>query len=190
VSLPATIQAHSLPVLLKPPSLWPSPVRAFPLRPDFLEKVATAVASAVRPWHPEVPEDPGDRSGTRLMATDEYDAWLLGWPPGTRVTPHDHGDSAGSFCVVGGELWEVRWGGGRRRTRRVGPGQTVTIARGVVHDVLAYGPGALSVHVYSPPLTSMSFFDDSGQQRVDILPVEPGDGATPPGRAWHPAGGR
>jgi hypothetical protein len=35
------------------------------------------------------------RRWQRLVATPEYDAWLIQWGPDTNVEPHDHGGSAG-----------------------------------------------------------------------------------------------
>jgi predicted metal-dependent enzyme (double-stranded beta helix superfamily) len=103
--------------------------------------------------------DAGERSGRRIFWTPDYDVWLLRWPPGTRVTPHDHGDSAGAFAVVDGELIELRWHGSVPECRLVAAREAVAVERGVVHDVVATNRVAYSVHVYSPPLEAMSFYD-------------------------------
>jgi hypothetical protein len=126
----------------------------------------------------------------RLLATAEFDAWLLRWPPNTRVTPHDHGDSAGAFAVVSGELVELRWFATGPRARTVSPGGPIIIERGVVHDVIA-GPGpSLSVHVYSPPLTAMSFYDAAGTEALRYQPVDDGPPTLARTRALHPTGSR
>jgi uncharacterized RmlC-like cupin family protein len=117
----------------------------------------------------------------RLVATDEYDAWLLRWSPGSRVTPHDHGASMGAFSVISGELTELRWDNGLCRERLVIPGELVMVPQGVVHDVVALGPTpALSIHAYSPPLTTMGFYDGDGR-RVGEEAVA--DDAAPPARS-------
>jgi hypothetical protein len=104
-------------------------------------------------------DDPGERNGIRLLRTPDYDVWLLRWPPGSRVTPHDHGDSAGAFTVLDGELTELRWQGAIPECRLVRPGEAVSVERGMVHDVVATNGVAYSLHAYSPPLQAMSFYD-------------------------------
>jgi quercetin dioxygenase-like cupin family protein len=128
--------------------------------------IAAAIAATLRStpdrWGPQPEPHPTERTGVRVIAIDECDVWLLRWPSGTRVAPHDHGESVGAFSVVRGELLEVRWHAGAPVTRRVHDGETVDIDRGVVHDVVGATDGALSVHVYSPPLASMGFYDEEG----------------------------
>ncbi len=73
--------------------------------------------------------------------------------------------------VSSGTLKETRWHDGRREERLLTRGQGAAVERGVVHDVGAQEE-ALSVHVYSPPLASMAFFDDRAEkvlleERVD-----------------------
>ena len=127
-----------------------------------------AVAAIAKVWAGSVMElellgdDPLRRSGTRMVATKDYDVWLLRWPQGTRVNPHDHGGSAGAFVVISGELVELRWEDSIPVSRTVGRGDTVTVEPGVVHDVVATRGLSYSVHVYSPPLREMSFYDEFG----------------------------
>jgi quercetin dioxygenase-like cupin family protein len=154
-----------------------------------LVDIASGLARTADVWRDRLNADPGQRTGFRLIATPEYDVWLLHWPPGTSVAPHDHGQSAGAFAVAAGELYEIRWSGGMRRRRRVVRGESVTVPRGVVHDVLAGDGPALSVHVYSPPLTSMSYYDDGdGRSLVDRQVVE-SDAVLIEPRAVHPSAG-
>src|SRR5581483_9416527 len=112
------------------------------------------------------------RSGIRLEADSEHDVWLLRWPPGSHVSPHDHGGSAGAFAVISGSLVEVRWDGGIPHSRVIGAGEVVTIEAGVVHDVLTAGATAFSIHTYSPPLVEMSFYDETGSGELRRLPGE------------------
>ena len=74
---------------------------------------------------------------------------------------HDHGGSAGAFWVQSGELeeWSTSVGGGRlgRRLLRHGTGRDFGAT--YVHSVTNPGVApALSIHAYSPPLTSMTFY--------------------------------
>jgi quercetin dioxygenase-like cupin family protein len=123
-----------------------------------------------------------------MVGAPDYDVWLLRWPSGTAVSPHDHGDSLGAFTVVTGELTEVRWERARRRARRVRVGDVVGIERGVVHDVVATGTASsLSVHVYSPPLEAMGFYDDGGLRLIDRQSVDGTAGPLAPARSLHPS---
>ena len=38
---------------------------------------------------------------------EEFEAWLIAWPPGGRVQFHDHGGSGGSVLVLDGALHEL-----------------------------------------------------------------------------------
>jgi quercetin dioxygenase-like cupin family protein len=130
------------------------------LRPLELADIVRVLAGGAAVWCRDLPSHPTRRTSFRLLATEECDVWLLRWPPGTGVTPHDHGGSSGAFTVVSGELTEVRWDAALPYERFVSPGQVVSIEAGVVHDVLARGTSpALSIHAYSPPLSSMGFYD-------------------------------
>lgn len=146
--------------------------------PDVAD-VAAAIAATLtvtsQRW-PSLPaEHATDRTGVRVLCTAEHDVWLLRWPKGSNVQPHDHGPSVGGFALVAGVLEEVRWRDGVRLSRTVRPGQPVTVERGVVHDVVGVSHGALSVHVYSPPLREMTFYDASGTIAVGRETVESGE---------------
>ena len=137
-----------------------------------LKDIAACMARRTITFADRVPVDPVQRTGMRLIGTDRYDVWLLRWPPGAGVSPHDHGDSAGAFSVVDGELTEVRWLGGATEARSITPGKVITIERGIVHDVIGGTISSLSVHVYSPPLTSMSYYGGTGEEAVGRLEVD------------------
>jgi Cysteine dioxygenase type I len=142
-------------------------------------EIAAAIARTITMTSGSWPERPAehatDRTGIRVLSGHEYDVWLLRWPTGTSVTPHDHGSSIGGFCVVKGSLIESRWEHGALTSRMIGTGEAVTIDRGVVHDVVSISDGSLSVHVYSPPLTLMNFYDEEGRvvvrsETIDVTP--------------------
>jgi quercetin dioxygenase-like cupin family protein len=171
--------------LAAPPSpVLPPLFRSLPLH--ALRDMAKGLAQSSNLFA-DRPPGTDARGGVRLLATEDYDAWLIEWPPGTEVTPHDHGDSAGAFCVVQGELQEVRWHRSVRRFRFLGPGDVALVERGVVHNVIAGEQFARSVHVYSPPLTSMSWFDDAGLVRIGSSAVE-AEPVVASARGLHPAG--
>lgn len=155
-----------------------------------LADIVLGLARTSGAWASRVEAHPTARTSLRLLDTPAYDAWLLRWPPGTSVGPHDHGGSAGALTVVTGELTERRWRGSLRHDRRVAEGQLVTVPAGTVHDVLSLGAEpALSVHAYSPPLTAMGFYDDDASELVDALAIADAEEAIATARALHPARG-
>jgi predicted metal-dependent enzyme (double-stranded beta helix superfamily) len=115
---------------------------------------------------PHAKVDVAQRHHVRLLGTDIYEVWLLGWAPGQHVGMHDHGDAAGAFLFLAGELREVvpqR----RRSVIDLGARSTGVVARGQLHDVgnVSERP-ALSIHVYSPPLSTMTFYDAAGRSEL------------------------
>ena len=159
-----------------------------PLGLGALRVLVAGLAGSVDLWTGHLDENPATRTSVRLLATCDYDVWLLSWPPMTSVTPHDHGESAGVFKVVAGELVEIRWRGLRRRSRTLAAGQVATMPRGTIHDVRAGTERSLSFHAYSPPLTSMSFYDGSARRPLRRTAVEGGRDPIASPRALHPAG--
>ena len=138
-----------------------------------LVDIVAGLADAPSLWDGLLPSLGGDRSSVRLLETEAYDVWLIGWPPGTRVEPHDHGNSAGAFAVVQGTLTEYRWFP-RPRSRTVQAGGIVTIEARVVHDVVADRPEdgpAISVHAYSPRLREMGFYSDDAARLLTRVAV-------------------
>lgn len=98
---------------------------------------------------------------TRLHADDELDVWLISWVAPLTTDLHDHGGSIGALTVLTGALSEYRWTGQRLRRRDLEAGDQAAFPLGWVHDVGAARSGeqTLSVHVYSPPLASMSYYE-------------------------------
>jgi hypothetical protein len=133
------------------------------------QEVASRLAPAVR-W-PGAPAT--ERREWRLMArTPDFDAWLIAWPSGGKVDLHDHGQSTGAVSVISGALVEsVPWRDDTGRLslvrRELAAGATLGFGAGHVHDVTNESDQqALSLHVYSPALTSMTFYEVAGDQLV------------------------
>jgi len=107
-----------------------------------------------------------------MARTPDFDAWLIAWPSGGKVELHDHGNSTGAVSVIGGALVEaVPWRDDTGRLslvrRELQAGATLGFGAGHVHDVTNESDQhALSLHVYSPALTSMTFYDIAGGQLV------------------------
>lgn len=108
--------------------------------------------------------DAEERSWRLVARRSDFDAWLIAWPTGDKVELHDHGASSGAVSVISGTLVEaVPWRDDTGRLSLVRnelhAGTTLGFGAGHVHDVTnEAGEHALSLHVYSPALTSMTFF--------------------------------
>jgi hypothetical protein len=108
------------------------------------------------------------RSWRLVAQAPDFDAWLIAWPRGGTIDLHDHGGSRGALHVISGSLVETiprRDEADRVTFARmdVHEGTTLAFDAGHVHDVRNESPNhALSIHVYSPPLTSMSYYDRVG----------------------------
>ena len=132
-----------------------------PLNQARLREIVQGIAASEHEWLSVVRYDLDRRWYQRLTWDDDHEVWLLSWMPGQRTGFHDHGSSAGAFTVARGALRE-------RTAPRHRPGPSIAVPRGQVrsfgpwyiHDVMNTSvQPALSVHAYSPPLTSMRRFD-------------------------------
>jgi len=126
--------------------------------------IASGLAAALRREAVDLP-DPDRRQWRRLISTGDFDAWVIHWPKGGSVDPHDHGGSFGAVSVVSGALTELRDGPVGRTTEQLRPGGAHEVPADAVHDIVNDGPSsAVSVHVYSPPLSTMVFYDADGHE--------------------------
>ena len=154
---------------------------------DLLQDIAEGLARSVSADHLPVGSE---RRWVRLLGTRSYDAWLIGWPPGTGLDLHDHGESSAALYVVSGVLDEQHLAAGAPGgvvTRRLGAGDTLAFTSAHVHAMYnSSDVDAMSVHVYSPPLATMTFFEQgAGSQLLplDAALVEPQREATALARA-------
>lgn len=124
---------------------------------EFTRFYAAEVASGNYPY---IDYDPDDRWHQRIYRDRRMDIWLISWLPSQGTQLHDHGGSSGAFTVLSGTLAEAVARGGRLREHERRAGESVGFGPHYVHDVrnLSDAPAA-SVHAYSPPLTTMTFYD-------------------------------
>ena len=139
---------------------------------DVLADLASKAAQRLARSNLEPVAQPGGRWHVRLRVTRHYDVWLIGWGVDSQVELHDHGTSAGALAVIRGNLLELtpRSTGGFR-VQGLARGDVRAFDSGHLHDVVNEGPGvAISAHVYSPPLTSMTYYDaDSAPVRTETI---------------------
>jgi predicted metal-dependent enzyme (double-stranded beta helix superfamily) len=132
------------------------------LSPAQLRHVVERLASRPEQWAGLVRYDTNERWYHRLSKHHDQEVWLLSWLPGQKTGFHDHGESAGAFAVAFGALCERTISAHARQP--VG----VTMMQGTVRS---FGPQhihevsnvshqlAVSIHAYSPPLTTMRRFE-------------------------------
>jgi quercetin dioxygenase-like cupin family protein len=119
--------------------------------------------------YPYIDYDPDDRWHQRIYRDRRVDIWLISWLPTQGTQLHDHGGSSGSFTVLSGELTEAVVGGGGLHDNRRPAGDSVGFGPHYVHDVRNLsGAPAVSVHAYSPPLTTMTYYDFADGQLETI----------------------
>ncbi len=132
---------------------------------EFTRFFAGEVAAGKYPF---VDFDPDSRWHQRIYRDQRIDVWLISWLPEQGTALHDHGGSSGSFTVLSGALTEAVVGGGALSEIEHSAGDSVCFGPRYVHDVRNLGAVAsVSVHAYSRPLTSMTYYDlDGGELRV------------------------
>jgi hypothetical protein len=98
-----------------------------------------------------------------MAAGDAFEAWVIAWPPGGAIELHDHGGSSGAVVVAAGKLRETsvvnQTGGMALQTTVLESGRHISFGGRHVHDIVNAGETpAISVHVYAPRLTSMTYY--------------------------------
>ncbi|MBA9002898.1 MULTISPECIES: cysteine dioxygenase [Thermomonospora] len=135
-------------------------------------EIARSLAADPGRWIDRVRLSVPERWYERLHHDSRHEIWLISWMPGQSTGLHDHGGSRGAFAVALGGLQEDDLHG--RRTleagdlREFGPDH--------IHSVTnATRAPAVSVHVYSPPLTSMNRYDLTPDGELVRLATERAD---------------
>ncbi len=160
-----------------------------PQTPDAipsLEWLVTRLRSSRVGWRllgALVPFQPSRHARHCLARTEACELLLVCWLPGQASHVHDHGGSSGVSWVVRGELRETRyaWGGDRLLTSHVTgaeEGDVLLERPETIHRIDNASPeGAVSLHLYTPPMRGMTRYDVS--MAAGAHP-EPGRGLRPP----------
>jgi hypothetical protein len=130
-----------------------------------LRKLAAEIAQRSSTWRFLVRHDPKERTYVQLHRDAHLDVWLLCWANDQETGLHDHDLSSGAVHVCEGELVEDRVELREGALQRV----SVTRAAGATFDFdsshvhcLRHSEGAasaVSIHVYSPALWRMGYYD-------------------------------
>jgi histidine ammonia-lyase len=118
-------------------------------------------------------EGPGE---ARLLWRDAHsEAWLNTWWQPRDTGYHDHGGSCVGVYVLAGTAWnEPLIVGAARRAREYGAGDSFSFPGDGIHR-MDHAPGAVTVHVYSPPIKTIGHYDlvDGQLRRVPGAPDVP-----------------
>jgi Cysteine dioxygenase type I len=153
-----------------------------PLRPHECAERARLAAALI---------DPGrlDRSGPGeavLLWRDNYsEAWLNLWWRPRDTGYHDHTSSCVGVHVIEGRAWnEPLTIGEPPQARGYGPGETFWFPGEGIHR-MDHQAGAVTIHVYSPPIQAIGHYDlhDGQLRRTHGLPGQP----SPPSAALYEA---
>jgi Cysteine dioxygenase type I len=141
--------------------------------------------------------EPGrlDRSGPGeavLLWRDEHsEAWLNLWWQPRDTGYHDHTGSCVGVHVIEGRAWnEPLTIGGAPEAREYGPGETFWFPGEGIHR-MDHQAGAITIHVYSPPIRAIGHYDlhDGQLRRTPGLPDEPSPPSAALYEALHPPAG-
>jgi uncharacterized RmlC-like cupin family protein len=117
----------------------------------------------------------GTAVGESVLWQDEDSiAWLNVMPDARDTGFHDHdGSAAGVYVISGSVTNEGLPIGGARRVHRYGAGDSFWVPASGVHR-MSHDAGAVTVHVYSPPLRSIGHYEvvDGLLQRTPRPPDE------------------
>lgn len=141
-----------------------------------LEDLARSLALRPGAWQllaPHVAFDARQYRRVRLWRDLHWEGLLLNWLPGQCTAVHDHGGSTGMSLTLAGTLVETRF-------RRAGEGRPLdrtgeadaSVGRftieylDTIHEVAnRSAEPAISLHVYSPPLSVLGAWDPADGRR-------------------------
>ena len=101
----------------------------------------------------------GEGSFELLWRDDHSEAWLNHWWEPRDTGFHDHGGSCVGVHVLEGHVTsEALVVGGPRHARDYEAGESFSAPATGIHRV-DHAPGAVTIHVYSPPLREIGHYD-------------------------------
>jgi len=130
-----------------------------PLQPDECAAMARHAAGLVD--MAALPRA-GTGASTVLWQDEESVAWLNVMPEPRDTGYHDHdGSAVGIYVIEGNVTNEGLPLGGPRRPRHYGPGDSFSLPGSAIHRMY-HDIGAITIHVYSPPLRSLGYYEVVG----------------------------
>ena len=131
-----------------------------PLQPDECASLAQRAAGLL---DPDTLARARTCGGSVVLWDDEHSVCWLNVMPERRDTGyHDHDGSAVGVFVIEGSVTNEGLSIGRpRRVHRYGPGDSFSFPGSGIHR-MDHDAGAITVHVYSPPLRSIGYYEVVG----------------------------
>jgi hypothetical protein len=137
--------------------------------PAELRTLAEELAGRPELWRSLVRHDVEERYYARLHRDHHVEAWLLTWVSAQETGLHDHDVSSGAVRVVDGTLSELRMvlGSADLDETIYEPGGGFEFDASRIHDVRHAGAEpAVSLHLYSPPLWRMGYYETGADGRL------------------------
>jgi|SRR5579862_1683623 len=144
---------------------------------DEMGRLLTAAARSYADWKPSLPVRPGGYTRTCLYYDDRFEVLLLNWSERSSSQLHDHGGQHCWLAVLDGQFHIENYdrvdSGDVPGRAIVLPRTSATLERGDVdlrsgphdiHRVVAGNTNAVSLHVYSRPLSAFTVFDEFAQR--------------------------
>jgi hypothetical protein len=145
---------------------------ASPLTPSECAERAERAAKALDPRTVDR-NSAGD--AVLLWRSESSEAWLNLWWRERDTGFHDHhGSCVGVYVIQGVARNEPLVIGQPRRVHEYGPGDRFACPGTAIHR-MEHEPGAVTIHVYSPPLRSLGEYEleDGELRRRPVAPDEP-----------------
>ena len=138
------------------------------MEPEAIEQLAGELAARPELWRDQVRHSEDERIYVELYRDHHLDAWLICWTGVQDTGLHDHDLSGGAVHVVDGALDEDRLGFGTGfDTTRYEAGESFRFDSSRIHDVRnAPGNQTVSLHLYSPPIWRMGYYEVDENGRV------------------------
>lgn len=135
------------------------------LASDDLGRLIEDIAARLDLWPPLVISDRRRRRYRLLYEDSHLDIWVLSWMPGQKTGFHDHGDSSVALTTLQGAVLEQQLRLGTSNIEReLAPGRFQHGPAGYIHSVThTTGEPAVTLHAYSPPLTSVGQYRAGAQ---------------------------
>ena len=128
-----------------------------PFRPDECAALARRVAGLI-----DTAALPRTGTSAALWQDEHSVAWLNVMPERRDTGYHDHdGSAVGVYVIEGSVTNEGLPVGGPRRAHRYGPGDSFSVPGTGIHR-MDHDAGAITVHVYSPPLRAIGSYEVVG----------------------------
>jgi hypothetical protein len=147
-----------------------------------------AIAESSRPMAPQECADRARLAAVLLWRDDHSEAWLNLWWQPRDTGYHDHTGSCVGVYVLAGRAWHESLTLGRPSLAdEYGPGDAFWLPGDGVHR-MDHEAGAVTIHVYSPPIRAIGHYDlqDGQLRRTQLGPDEPSAPSAALFEAIHP----